>query len=120
MIYFCVLIVELPTGFQASPVNLFEEGLILELSTVIILEPEAFRWVLFHQPFANSLTVVAKDGSVGHWIIQDSSSHLIVLHLKEDDIMSGAGWKPTGDGRTFVPITTTSSSTWDVPFLLAL
>ncbi len=49
-----------PTCFQAAPVNLFEEGLILELLAVVIFEPEAFRRVLVHQAFANILALFAE------------------------------------------------------------
>lgn len=49
-----------PTCFQTAPVNLFEEGLILELCAVIIFEPQTFCWVLLHQALTDILAIFAK------------------------------------------------------------
>lgn len=45
------------TCFQAAPVNLLEERLTLEHVTVVILEPQAFGWVLFHQTLTDVLAL---------------------------------------------------------------
>lgn len=74
----------LRTGFQAAPVNVFEERLILQLFTMVIFEAEAFRWVLLHQAFAEILACLAEVWCVGNWIVQDSASYLIILNLKRE------------------------------------
>lgn len=71
------------TCFQAAPVNVLKEWVILELCALIIFEPEAFHWVLLQQAFTNTFAVFAEGGRVRSWIIQDSASHLSILNLNE-------------------------------------
>lgn len=73
------------TGFQATPVNLFEERMLLELGTLIVLEAEALGGVLLHQTFTNGFAVCAEAGCVRDWIVQDPASDLVVLNLGKED-----------------------------------
>lgn len=70
------------TCFQTPPVNLFEKDLFFKFSAVVVFEPEAFHWVLLHQAFAKSLCLFAKFRRICNGIIYDSTTHLVILDLK--------------------------------------
>lgn len=69
------------TCFQAAPVNLFEERLSLQHVTVVIFEPQAFGWVLFHQTLTDVLALFGELRGVGDCIVNDPASDLSILHL---------------------------------------
>lgn len=78
------------TCFKAAPVDVFEEGLVLELLTVVVFKAEPLHWIFLHQPLANIFALFAELGCVLNWIVQNPASHLIIFNLEEDESASVA------------------------------
>lgn len=71
------------TCFQAAPVNLFEEHLTLQHIAVVVFEPQAFGWVLFHQTLTDVLALFGELRGVGNCVVNDPASYLSILNLDE-------------------------------------
>lgn len=85
------------TCFKAAPVDVFEEGLVLEFLTVVVFKAEPLHWIFLHQPLTDGLALFAELGRVRNWIVQDPASHLVVLNLKGEESDSCTCWV-TADG----------------------
>lgn len=86
------------TCLKSAPVDVFEEGLVLELLTVIIFKAEPLYWIFLHQPLTKVFALFAELGCVRDWIVQNPASHFVVFNLEGDESASGACFV-TAEGR---------------------
>lgn len=101
------------TCFKAAPVDVFEEGLVLELLAVVVFKAEPLHWVFLHQPLTNVFALFAELGCVRNRIVQNPASHFIVFNLEGDESASGVCGHGTG-------MSLEDAKCAKVPFLLAL
>jgi hypothetical protein len=56
--------------------------LTLELSTLVVLQAQAFRRIFLHQTFAKSFAIRTEGGRVGYRVVEDPPSDLFIFDLK--------------------------------------